>query len=155
MRPTDLCQFAPAQQAAAAIQFLLEIINNSIITIVFASQRVHKKMLFLRIVFLVSALIASASAVEQQNLRNEKTATMDLPACTGCTTLCSFVPPPTASGVFPCYQGTPADTSKCYYTDPLVVSGSIWSCNTCVSQGYPNYVQNDPIYTSMELWFQV
>ncbi len=111
-------------------------------------------MLFLRIVFLIAVLIASASAVDQQNLRSEKTVAIDVPACTGCSSICTIIPPSTASAAFPCYQGTPTDTSKCYYTDPLVLTGSTWSCKACESQGYPNYKQNDPIYTSMELWFQ-
>jgi hypothetical protein len=30
--------------------------------------------------------------------------------------------------------------------------GTTWTCNTCASQGYPNYLRNDPIYKNMELW---
>lgn len=70
--------------------------------------------------------------------------------CTGCADKCSLIPP--AGGKFPCYQGTPADAAKCFQTDPLLASGTTWACGTCSSFGYPNYLQNDPIYHNMELW---
>jgi hypothetical protein len=55
---------------------------------------------------------------------------------------------------FPCYQGSNADASKCLKTDPLLKEGTTWACGNCTSQGYPNYLQNDPIYKNMELWSQ-
>jgi hypothetical protein len=70
--------------------------------------------------------------------------------CNGCTDVCSLVPP--ANSSFPCYQGTPSDASKCFKTDPLLASGTTWTCETCSAVGYPVYLRNDPIYTSMELW---
>ncbi len=103
-------------------------------------------MFLLRFFSFIGLVITLAA---EGHLRVDTTAT----ACTGCTTVCTIIPPSTASSEFPCYQGTPSDTSKCYYTDPLVLSGSTWSCNICSNEGYPYYVENDPVYTTMQLWF--
>jgi hypothetical protein len=68
-----------------------------------------------------------------------------------CNGQCSLIPPADKSG-YPCYQGSPDDASKCYKTDPLLASGTSWSCGNCTQFGYPTYLRNDPLYTSMELW---
>ena len=67
--------------------------------------------------------------------------------------LCSLVPPSTVSALYPCYQGSPADATKCYQTDPLLQEGTTWNCGNCTDFGFPNYKENDPIYKTMELWF--
>ena len=67
-----------------------------------------------------------------------------------CDDLCSLIPP--SGSKFPCYQGAASDAAKCFQTDPLLASGTTWACGTCASFGYPNYLQNDPIYKNMELW---
>ena len=67
--------------------------------------------------------------------------------------LCSLVPPADADG-FPCYQGNIQDATFTYRTDPLLKSGTTWSCLSCDDNGYPYYLQNDPIYKPMELWSQ-
>lgn len=36
--------------------------------------------------------------------------------------------------------------------DPLLPDGETWVCGTCTDNGYTVYLQNDPIYTNMELW---
>jgi hypothetical protein len=70
--------------------------------------------------------------------------------CTECTSnVCSILPE--SGSTFPCYQGTPENTNLCYKTDPLIKTNT-YVCNTCASQGYGNYIQNDPVYINMELW---
>jgi hypothetical protein len=70
--------------------------------------------------------------------------------CTECSgNVCSIIPEPDST--FPCYQGTPKDTNICYKTDPLIHTNT-YVCDTCASQGYTNYLQNDSIYVNMELW---
>ena len=66
--------------------------------------------------------------------------------------LCSLVPPDGSSGKFPCYQGTQKDATSCFKTDPALANGTTWSCSTCSELGFPNYLRNDPLYKSMELW---
>ena len=73
-------------------------------------------------------------------------------ACLNCTATCSILAPTGSS--FPCYQGSPTDANKCYSTDPLISPSSTWVCDTCSTQGFPVYLQNDPVYTNMELWGQ-
>jgi hypothetical protein len=68
-----------------------------------------------------------------------------------CSGQCSLIPPADKVG-YPCYQGLPDDAAKCYKTDPLLASGTTWSCGNCTQFGYPVYLRNDPLYTSMELW---
>lgn len=67
-----------------------------------------------------------------------------------CDDLCSLIPP--SGSKYPCYQGAAADAAKCFQTDPLLASGTTWACGKCSSFGYPNYLQNDPLYKNMELW---
>lgn len=70
--------------------------------------------------------------------------------CTECTSnVCSILPEP--GSTFPCYQGTPENANICHKTDPLIHTDT-YVCDTCASQGYGKYIQNDPIYTNMELW---
>lgn len=70
--------------------------------------------------------------------------------CTECTTnVCSILPEPDST--FPCYQGKPVNANMCHKTDPLIHTDT-YVCDTCASQGYSNYLQNDPIYVNMELW---
>lgn len=71
-------------------------------------------------------------------------------ACVGCTTTCSIYSEGSPS--FPCYQGAVDDAVKCYASDPLLPSDSLWTCQTCATLGYPTYLRNDPIYQKMELW---
>ena len=79
-------------------------------------------------------------------IAQESKVTVSAEACTGCTANCSIVQPSTTDSL-PCYQGTPTDTSKCFYTDPAVASGSKWYCGNCVDYGFPYYYRNDPVYT--------
>jgi hypothetical protein len=70
--------------------------------------------------------------------------------CSECTgNVCSIIPEP--GSTLPCYQGTPKNTNICYKTDPLIYTDA-YICDTCASQGYSKYLQNDPIYINMELW---
>lgn len=73
------------------------------------------------------------------------------PNCNRCTSdVCSIVAP---QGVdFPCYQGTIADTNMCFATDPLLAANSTTVCASCTSIGYPQFLRNDPVYRSMQLW---
>jgi hypothetical protein len=72
-------------------------------------------------------------------------------ACLDCADdVCAILPP--AGSAFPCYQGSDSNANKCFNTDPLIADGSSYVCGTCASVGYPTYLQNDPIYTNMELW---
>lgn len=73
--------------------------------------------------------------------------------CNCTDNLCSLIPPPDAGG-FPCYQGDNQDATFTYKTDPLIKSGTTWICLSCEGNGYPYYLQNDPVYTNMELWSQ-
>ena len=68
--------------------------------------------------------------------------------------LCIIVPPTdsVAGNHAPCYQGTPVDTLKTLETDPFLVDGAVAKCGTCPESGFPRYLRNDPIYTSMGLW---
>merc|ERR1711918_150623 len=69
--------------------------------------------------------------------------------CTG--SVCSLIPPADEEG-FPCYQGSVEDATTCFKTDPVIKSGTTSVCDTCESAGYPVYLQNDPVYTNMQLW---
>jgi len=70
--------------------------------------------------------------------------------CNECTgNVCSIIPEPHET--FPCFQGAPKNTNICYKTDPLIHTDT-YVCDTCASQGYSKYLQNDPIYSNMELW---
>lgn len=72
-------------------------------------------------------------------------------ACLECADdVCALLPPSGSS--FPCYQGSDHDANVCYNTDPLLPDGSTYVCGTCAAAGYPAYLQNDPIYKTMELW---
>ena len=70
--------------------------------------------------------------------------------CLDCTDVCAILPPD--GSTFPCYEGSPNNANNCYDTDPLIASTSTYACNTCSSQGYTVYLQNDPIYKNMGLW---
>jgi hypothetical protein len=64
--------------------------------------------------------------------------------CECSESVCALIPPPDANN-FPCYQGSNADASKCFKTDPLLKDGTTWSCGNCSAHGYPYYKQNDPV----------
>ena len=64
--------------------------------------------------------------------------------------VCSLQPDPRAASPF-CYQSNPANTTLCLENDPLVRKSSAF-CNTCIELGFPKFIQNDPIFTDMELW---
>jgi hypothetical protein len=90
----------------------------------------------------------------EQNVTETVAVTMnsDPKACNSCSAnVCSILPPGTDSQ-FPCYEGTNEDTKFCYNTDPLIPNGAKWVCGQCADFGFPNYLQNDPIYKNMELW---
>ncbi len=101
-------------------------------------------------VVLIFAILSVVAFAAEQNLRASVNVG-DIP-CHSCTDLCTIIPPPGTNGL--CYQGTLTDTKNCYLTDPLLPAGAIWQCDTCVTLGYPNYVQNDPLYKTMGLWKQ-
>ena len=44
------------------------------------------------------------------------------------------------------------DTVKTLETDPFLVDGAVAKCGTCADSGFPRFLRNDPIYTSMGLW---
>ena len=77
----------------------------------------------------------------------------DVPCICLRDSFCSLIPPKSASLVFPCYQGLLKDAAKCYETDPLLKDNTTWACGNCTKYGFPDYKNNDPIYTNMELWF--
>jgi hypothetical protein len=70
--------------------------------------------------------------------------------CAGCGETCALVPP--AGSAFPCYEGAPEDAAVCYVTDPLLATGTTWKCSTCMAEGFPVYLRQDPIYPNMGLW---
>jgi predicted GH43/DUF377 family glycosyl hydrolase len=72
--------------------------------------------------------------------------------CVACSDSCVLVP---TSKKYPCYEGTPKDASVCFETDPLLSEGTTARCGHCTDFGFSNYVRNDPIYTTMELWFGI
>jgi hypothetical protein len=67
-----------------------------------------------------------------------------------CSDQCALIPPSDSKN--PCYQGAADDAASCFKTDPLLAKGTTWSCGTCATFGYPDYLRNDPIYKSMGLW---
>jgi len=98
--------------------------------------------------FLGSYINAVYTYVGQSNKLNSNNVKKSI--CTECTgNICSILPEVDSS--FPCYQGTPVNTNMCHKTDPLIHTDT-YVCDTCSSQGYSKYLQNDPIYVNMELW---
>jgi hypothetical protein len=106
-------------------------------------------MRFLAAVGFVFGFMTSSYAEENVTSRSNYDAT----ACNRCTdNVCAILPP--GGSQFPCYQGNNEDTKFCFNTDPLLPDGVKWVCGECAEFGYPTYLQNDPIYKSMELWVE-
>lgn len=64
--------------------------------------------------------------------------------------MCIILPPDDSKA--PCYQGSNADTDKCFKTDPLLVDDVTKSCGTCEKFGFSTYIRNDPLYKTMSLY---
>ncbi len=104
---------------------------------------------FCRIVSNMLLQASVAAALVASSMAAQRPPTSD--ACLNCeSSSCALLPP--AGSSFPCYEGTLENANSCYNTDPLVDSASTFVCDTCASQGYTQYLQNDPIYKNMGLW---
>ncbi len=76
----------------------------------------------------------------------------EIPVCSTCKGTTCVLLPPDEHKHFPCYEGTPIDTAKCFKTDPLLKDNTTWACGDCASFGRTKYLQQDPIYKEMGLW---
>ena len=94
--------------------------------------------------YLISLLAAVALGVVSGNVKSFNASD----ACLECSDTCALLAPTN----FPCYQGDPKHANLCFNTDPVLPDGETWVCGTCTENGYDTYIQNDPIYTNMELW---
>jgi hypothetical protein len=76
-------------------------------------------------------------------------------ACANCILdskdTCALVPP--KGSLHPCYQGAPVTAFIAYNTDPLISNETTWACNNCSDNGYPVYIQDDPVY-DLGIWYK-
>lgn len=90
---------------------------------------------------LVAAVVALSVVADKSD---------DVTKCDCEDDVCVIVPPSDSKA--PCYQGSNADTDKCFNTDPLLVDGVTKSCGSCEKFGFSQYLRNDPLYKTMSLY---